>query len=276
VEVCPVRKLATSAILMLAGTAIFVMGSPYYAVFPTNRNPTYYAVLTVALLVVSLALRRSRKLSHYAPPATSLFIASAALLFLSTGVLELRRGEMDLLEDLALDKASQFLHVVPVLIALSLIAGRRWRYLFIARGDLRRGLLFGSISFVTFAAIAYLVQSGSQDFPRLTARSIGLVLAWVFLNATMEELWFRGLFLKPYRAVAGRTGAMLVTSLVFGVQHVFATYDFPGGPIVFGIVVFSLGLVSAYAMDRTESLIGPILFHAGYDLIILAPVLASM
>ena len=45
---------------------------------------------------------------------------------------------------------------------------------------------------------------------------------------------------------------------------------------MFGLVVFALGLVGAYSMTKTDSLIGPILFHAGYDLIIIAPVLASM
>lgn len=270
------RKLFTSILLLLGGVAIFVLGSPYYAVFPTNRNQFYYVVLTIAFLVTSVVLRRSRSLSRYAPAAYSLFVASAALLFLSTGVLNIRLDGADVLQELAVDKLSQFLHVVPVLIALSLVARRDLPSLFIAKGNLRSGLLFGGLSFVGFAIFAYVVQAGSLDISNLGARSLALILAFVLLNGTMEELWFRAVFLKPYQAVIGRTAAMVVTSLVFGSTHVFATYDFPGGGVVFGLVVFALGLAGAYAMSKTESLIGPVLFHAGYDLVIIAPILASM
>ena len=91
----------------------------------------------------------------------------------------------------------------------------------------------------------------------------------------MEELWFRAIFLKRYEKVVGRLAAILVTSAVFGVSHVNATYEFPGGSVVFGVVVFVLGVVGAYSMYKTDSLIGPILFHAGYDLTIIVPVLNS-
>ena len=46
----------------------------------------------------------------------------------------------------------------------------------------------------------------------------------------------------------------------------FATYDFPGGGLVLGLAVFVLGLVGAQTMLRENGLIGPVLFHAGYDL----------
>jgi membrane protease YdiL (CAAX protease family) len=92
----------------------------------------------------------------------------------------------------------------------------------------------------------------------------------------MEELWFRGVFLRSYEAVIGRTATILVTSLVFGWSHVYAAYDFPGGGLALGLVTFGLGAVSAYSVYRTDSLIGAILFHAGYDLLIILPVLATV
>jgi membrane protease YdiL (CAAX protease family) len=183
---------------------------------------------------------------------------------------------LDQLQDLALDKLSQTLHVVPVIIGLTLAARKKLSDIFIAPGNVKAGLIFGGASFVGFAILACVLQAGSGQIPRLTPGALGLILLWAFSNATMEELWFRAVFLKPYQAVIGRTGALMVTSLIFGWSHAFATYDFPGGPVVFALVVFLLGLAGAYSMDRTESLIGPILFHAGYDLVIIAPVLASM
>jgi len=174
------RKLVPSICFLLGGLAVFVLGSPYYAVFPTNGNQLYYVVITVFFLGLSVALRRSPSLSRYGPSAYALFVASAATLTLSTGLLNIRVGTTDPLHALALDKLSQFLHVVPV-----------------------------------------------------------------------------------------------ITSLVFGASHVNATYEFAGGGVVFGIVVFVLGVVGAYSMLKTDGLLGPVLFHAGYDLVIIVPVLNS-
>ena len=269
------RKLLVSICLLLGGLAIFVLGNLYYSVFPTNGNQVYYLALTVFFLVVSVALKRSRALARYAPSAYALFIASAALLFLSTGLLELRRGALSPLQDLALDKLSQFLHDVPVLIALTLEARDDLKLIFNAKGNLKAGLIFGGVSFLIWAVLGYLIQAGASGFPQLNASAILLLLVYVFANATMEELWFRAIFLKRYEAVIGRLAAILVTSVVFGVSHVNATYEFPGGGVVFGIVVFVLGVVGAYSMYKTDSLIGPILFHAGYDLMIIVPVLNS-
>jgi len=92
----------------------------------------------------------------------------------------------------------------------------------------------------------------------------------------MEELWFRGVFLRSYERLIGRKGAIFVTALAFGASHISATYTFPGGGFVFGLVVFSLGAVGAFAMMKHDSIIGPVLFHAGYDLMVIGSVLATL
>jgi membrane protease YdiL (CAAX protease family) len=135
--------------------------------------------------------------------------------------------------------------------------------------------VFGGVSFLVFAVVAYVILLTSGGYPSPNGRTLLLVLLWAFANSIVEELWFRAVFLEAYQRVIGRTAAILVTSAVFGASHVFATYGFPGGPIVFGIVVFALGAVGAYSMSKTESLIGAVRFHAGYDLTIILPVLAS-
>ncbi len=92
----------------------------------------------------------------------------------------------------------------------------------------------------------------------------------------MEELWFRGIFLNAFDPLVGKWGAILITSLIFGLSHINVTYEFPGGGIVFGVVVFLLGVAGAYTMYEYDSAIGPILFHAGYDLLIIVPVINSL
>ena len=270
------KKITTAALLALGGTAVFVLGSPYYRIFPTNWNQTYYVAITLVLLAASIAFKRVDALSRFWPSAYALFIASACLVFLKTGILNVPRDESDPLQFIALDKLSQFLHIVPVILVLTLAAKDDLRSLFIQRGRLKQGLTFGLISFAAFAVAGTLMQpNASGSLPALLT-GLPWLLLFVFANAIMEELWFRAIFLKKYETLIGRKAAIFVTALVFGVSHISATYDFPGGGAVFGLVVFGLGLVGAHAMLKDDSLIGPVLFHAGYDLMILVPVLASL
>jgi len=269
------KKVISSILLILGGAAIFVFGNPYYSVFPTNRNQDYNLVITLIFLAVSVIFKRSSSFSQYWKGAYSLFIASAANLFLGTGILNLQRSTMPPLQNLALDKFSQFLHVVPVIIGLTLIAGEDLKSIFIKKGNLKRGVIFGVVSFISFGAAGLILQWNSRDLLTSLPAAIPLLLLFVFSNAIMEELWFRGIFLKKYNDLIGKNAAILVTSIIFGASHINAAYEFPGGGIVFGIVVFSLGLVGSHAMIKDDGLIGPVLFHAGYDLMIMVSILNS-
>jgi membrane protease YdiL (CAAX protease family) len=147
--------------------------------------------------------------------------------------------------------------------------------LFIAKGKLKQGLIFGVISFLVMAAISLVPMLNSGNLFSFLLPSIHWILLFVFANAILEELWFRAIFLKKFEGLIGRNGAILVTSIVFGASHISATYDFPGGGLIFGIVVFGLGWLWAYLMFKYESLIVSILFHAGCDLLIIVPLLNS-
>lgn len=270
-----VRRILTATLLALAGAAVFVFGNVYYRVFPTNNNPLYLAALTGVFLLAALLLGRCTGKTTHARAAYALAIASAASLLLSTGILNLRFDLRTGLEMLAIDKVSQFLHVVPLILLMTLLARRKPGEIYIKVGDLKAGLRFGLLWFVLFAVAAWLLQIGPARTEVGMLEEIPWLLLFVFANAIMEELWFRGIFLRPYENLIGRKGAILVTALIFGASHISATYTFPGGGFVFGAVVFGLGAVGAYAMMKDDSLIGPVLFHAGYDLLIMASVLAA-
>jgi membrane protease YdiL (CAAX protease family) len=270
------RRLVLSVLLILGGAAVFVFGNPYYSVFPTNGNQTYTLALNAFFLILSVALKQSRSLSRYWPAAYALLIASAGVLFMNTGVLNLHRDTMEPMQFIAVDKLSQFLHVVPVIVGLTLLARDDLQSVFIGPGRLKRGLTFGLVSFAAFAVIAVVTQPDPAEFLSSLSAQVHWTLLFIFANAIMEELWFRAIFLKKYETLIGRDPAILVTALVFGASHVNATYDFPGGGVVFGLVVFGLGLVGAYAMFKEDGLIGPVLFHAGYDLVVIGSVLSSL
>jgi membrane protease YdiL (CAAX protease family) len=101
------------------------------------------------------------------------------------------------------------------------------------------------------------------------------MLVFCFSNAFMEELWFRGVFLGKLTPLLGTAASVIATALVFGMTHSAATYINPTQMILFSIIVFSLGLVNGWVMLKTGSLWGSVLFHAGYDLLVIIPVLAS-
>jgi membrane protease YdiL (CAAX protease family) len=156
-----------------------------------------------------------------------------------------------------------------------LISGVKLDSIFISVGNLKRGLTFGLISFTGFAGLFLLMAIQTSRYFLPIEKAIPLILLIIFANAIMEELWFRGKFLKNFEPLIGRTAASPVTAIVFGSSHVNATYEFPGGSVVFGVVVFLLGLIGAHVMLKEDSLTGPVLFQAGYDPPVIVSVLNS-
>ncbi len=200
---------------------------------------------------------------------------AAALLALSSGILNIHIDTASPLQDLAIDKLSQFIHVMLVLVGLTLLAKEEWKSIYLSRGKLVPGIVFGLVSFAVFAVIAVVTQAGSGDLVSSLFTSVPWLLLFIFANSIMEELWFRAIFLRKYERLIGGNAVIIVTAAVFGASHLFATYDFPGGGIVFGVVVFCLGIVGANTMIKYDSLVGPVLFHAAYDLVVIVPVLNS-
>jgi membrane protease YdiL (CAAX protease family) len=101
------------------------------------------------------------------------------------------------------------------------------------------------------------------------------MLVWAFANSLMEELWFRGIFLKKLQPFLGTAATCIATSLVFSLLHAGATYISPLEAIGFALIVFGLGLVNARVMLKTDSIIGSLLFHVGYDLLVIIPNIVS-
>jgi membrane protease YdiL (CAAX protease family) len=86
------------------------------------------------------------------------------------------------------------------------------------------------------------------------------------MNGFMEEIWYRGLFLKRLQPAIGATGVIWLTTLVFGVSHLCATYVEPSGALVFGIITFTLGCAWALLMQKTNTIWGSVVFHLAADL----------
>ena len=275
-ETRPVIRAALFLLLLAGGQLIFVFGSPYFTVFPTNDNVLFSAALVAAFGLLALVLRQRPSLSHYAPPVYALFVAAAANLALVIGPFNHFLSATEPYRVMAEDKIAQFLSIVPVLVILSWLAQRDLGWIYLQRGRPRRWLPFGLVSLAVCAVVmvAMLLWAGMSAGDLLAAAPY--ILAFVTANAIMEELWFRGVFLRSYETTIGWTGAMVVTALAFGVSHMNATYFESAVGLVFGLGVIGLGVLMAWAMRWGNSLWGSVLFHMGMDLLIILPIVQSL
>lgn len=188
---------------------------------------------------------------------------------------------------LAVDKLSQAIPIVATIVLLSVRPGDDLRGLFLTQGRLRQGLRFGLASFAGFAAVFAvivviqadalvtqgLVASGVR--PDVVLAAAPWILVFCFANAFMEELWFRGVALRKLVPLLGGTASIVVTAPVFGLTHAAATYVTAVQALLFAAVVVALGVVNAAVMLKTESIWGSVLFHAGYDLLVILPLLVT-
>jgi membrane protease YdiL (CAAX protease family) len=166
--------------------------------------------------------------------------------------------------------------VVPIIVLIN-ASGGDLRSLFIARSRSWPVLVVGVLG---FAAFYYLAARGrtSAFFPNSAvppSRFLALtpaLLVLVLLNGLREELWFRGLFLHRYQRFLGRWPSNLLTAVIFTSFHVQVQYALHLLPFL-GFTLL-LGLICGYLMQRSGSLLGPVIFHAGSDIPIFLAYLA--
>jgi membrane protease YdiL (CAAX protease family) len=127
--------------------------------------------------------------------------------------------------------------------------------------------------FLAPASFMFATQRFSSVDTLVAAVVWGLVFS--FVNAFMEELWLRGIFLKRFEPFLGINGSVWVTSLVFAAMHSFAYYFMPEALPFFFINTLALGLACGYLMVKSDSLWGPLVIHAASDFFLFVAVLAN-
>ena len=169
---------------------------------------------------------------------------------------------------MAVAKLSQSLLIIIPIILLTKVSGHDMASIYLKGGKIRYGLSIGLISFFVFAGFLLLqVKDAEAGLDRLLSAS-PWILSFVLFNGFNEELLFRGLFLRKFEPFLGKLGSNLVTAIVFTLAHMKVEYVISGEILRFLSVVFILAIVWGYMMQKTESLIGPALFHAGADLLL--------
>jgi len=166
--------------------------------------------------------------------------------------------------------------VVGTIFAILAIGRAPLASVYLTAGNVPLGLAVGLGGFSLLAILAAL-QAKSMKIPTATIRRLlPAILLFVFANAFMEELWFRGIFLRPLVSLLGPIAAIALTAAVFAVAHIGASYMAKEERIRFLFILFPLGLAWGAATHFTGSLLASTLFHAGADLMIVNGFIAAL
>lgn len=179
--------------------------------------------------------------------------------------------ESDPLIKLSLTKAiDAILVVTPILMIVKFTEGN-FQTVYMRTGKLKIWILVGGSSFLVFLLL-FLFQARAQNLEWIQIlSSLPWILIFVFLNGFMEELHFRGIFLKVLEPMLGKTLSNIAIAIVFTAVHfpVEYTADLPQ----FLAILFVFSLIWGYLIQKSQSLWGAVLFHAGADLMVIQSIL---
>jgi membrane protease YdiL (CAAX protease family) len=275
------RRLGLFIILLVSGFAIFVFGSNYFEIFPTNKNLTYNLGLSALFLVVALWLKRNKLWNRYWRIAYAFFVASVAFpvtLLLSRWsdvVLGWFNVTVETSQGIAIAKVYEMLLVVILILLLTKLSGADLGSIYLKRGNWKLSLGIGVLLFFNFAISALMFFA-----ERYTSMDIlGSVIVWglvfSFANGFMEELWLRGIFLKHFEPLFGVGGSVLLTSIVFASMHAGAVYLNPAAVPFLLAYALTLGIGCGYLMMKTNNIWGATIIHAAADLFAFIAMLAN-
>ena len=269
------RQLILFVLFFACGLLVFLVGG-YLATVPRSTRTVIKVGLPLLFLAVTAILYRSERFKAYWQIAFAFCVASVGFLvawLLSSWLLAMVNISTTTMAGLAIAKFVDALLIVVPIIVLVKVTGSDMGTLYLQRGNLKLGLLIGGITFTAFA-ILFFLQTQDQGI------GMGQIVAWipwilifVLSNAFMEELHFRGLFLGKLEPFLGREFANLAVAIVFTLVH--APVEYTPDIIQFLAILFFLALAWGYVIQRTDSLWGSVLFHAGADLLIVVGILQS-
>jgi membrane protease YdiL (CAAX protease family) len=247
----------------LSGLLIFP-----FSMVPSELVIAYTIAFSLLFLAISVFLKSRQSLKDYWQILFSFFIASLALFF-------------DFLVNIPASTPSGFLIdmlvsasiIVSVIILFTKISGNSLSSIFLNKGNVKLGIIVGLVGFSIFAVAAIPVAQYMFQGHDLTVDRVIAWLPWiipiVLLNGVREELLYRGLFLKKYEVKLGPKTSNLLQAIIFSLSHSVAGVGFNTyTPFIWALVIFTfaLGLAWGYIMQRTDSIIGSVLFHAGTDI----------
>ena len=254
---------------------VYVVGG-YLASIPHAGRTAIKVALPLFLLLSTAVCGRVERLRPWKPVCLALLAASCGFLLawvLSDRILAALGVTPRSVPGVAMAKLVESVLIVVAVLLVARAGGMSQGDLYLKRGNVRAWLPIGIATFGAFLAI-FLWQSSQRGSRRrrCSAGPRGFVV-FVFANAFMEELHFRGLLLRPFEGQLGVGGANLCIALFFTLAH--APVKYVPNIVPFLVVLFALAWAWGFIIQRTEALWGAVLFHAGADLLIVMGIFAT-
>jgi len=264
-------------LFLICGLLVIFINITFTDMIPLKVGIILKIGLIVTFLSSAILLYRNKRLNKYWKVFYAFFVvATAAFLSLSLSKLGLRvlNLETNTLTGITVYKLLEDLLIIFSIIVLIKISKDDMTSIFISKGNLRLGLTIGLISFLALFSFSFLLtinqNTSYAKFISLTPTILIISLA----DGFMEELLFRGVFLKKFESFMGANLSNLLTALIYSLVHLRVGFA-PSLPI-FLIVTFFLGLLWGYLMQKTKSILASALFHAGIDTLIVLDFLANL
>lgn len=248
-------------LFLLCGISIFVI-----PIFLLGGIKTIYLICIPSIyLLIVLSLNRSKNLEQYFSIFFIFFIAS---LVYSLDIIITGEGLPASIEGIVLEKLLETILVVIPILLLFKFSGNELDSLYLKTGKLKLGLIIGVSTLLFFLITSVEVSMllfGAQD---VTAENViswsSWIMIFVFSNGLKEELLYRGLFLRKYESYLGEDTANFLQALIFTLAHLGSQYT--PELLIFAVITFFLGLGFGAVMQKTDSILGSILCHAGADI----------
>ena len=252
-----------------------------FSLLPENYEMTYRLALSAIFLILTIISSGFIRYRKYSKILLSFFAASIAInLQVASAYPNL---ELTPINNLVLRMLMSTTLVVISLIVLQRVSGDNFHDIFISKGNTRLGLILGLAGFFIFALVSiplatYQFQGQDLSISRVMTWS-PLILVIVLANGVREELLYRGIFLKKYEPVFGLRSSNLLQAVIFSLSHSVAgrgNIAYTPFLIVLVLQTFLLGLAWGYIMQRTDSMLGSILIHAGSDIAIFLGIFSNL
>ncbi len=265
------KRLGLFLIFLAGGLIVFLPSITFSAQIPDTLEMLLRTGLCIIYLVLAMVFARQEKLKPYWPVPFAFFLAAFAqfLAWRFSGLpLDWFGLNVTAMKGMAVAKLSQSLLIIIPIIVLTRVSGQSFPSIYLKKGKIRYGLIVGLFAFFAFAGLLYIqIKNAESGLDRLLSASPWILL-FVLSNGFNEEILFRGLFLGKFQPFLGKFGSNLLTAVVFTIAHMKVEYVASGEIFRFLAAVFVLAIVWGYIMQKTDSLIGPALFHAGADLLL--------
>ena len=261
------------------GSVIMVVFNPWNPLL--EKLPDYLGRLGLIILltVAVFVIRQNKNFEKYWQIVYALLVLTIAVSLdwiIGIYLIEYLGITDDTLIGWALPKLNECLVVVSVVIIFTKLTRNSLGSIYIQKGNLKLGITIGTITF-GLAAIGSIPMAALFNANNLTLTRIVPWIPWLLIfvlaNATMEEILFRGLFLRKLQPFFGRFISNFMVAFVFTAVHGLANYT--ADQYLFLAILFPLALAWGYIMQKTDAVWGSILFHAGMDIPILLGIFSN-